>query len=192
MATIKRYQTATGERWEVRYRQPNGITSRKRGFTTKRDASAWASKVETSKAEGAYVSPARGRVTVGDLSVGWLARQEQTLSPSYYRTISYAYGKHVEPKWADVPVNKVDILDVKAWAASITRNGSSATVVNRAVGILAGCLDDAVEYRALAFNPARRFKRGEKPKKSPKRHIYLTEADVCRLAEESGRHADRR
>jgi integrase len=51
-------------------------------------------------------------------------------------------------------------------------------------------LDDAVEHRALAFNPARRFKRGEKPKKSPKRHVYLTEEDVCRLAEESGRHAD--
>ena len=150
----------------------------------------WASKVETSKVEGAYVSPARGRVTVGDLSVGWLARQEQTLSPSYYRTISYAYGKHVRPKWAGVAVNRVDSLDVKAWAASITRNGSSATVVNRAVGILAGILDDAVEHRALAFNPARRFKRGEKPKKSPKRHIYLTEEDVCRLAEESGRHAD--
>ena len=190
MATIRRYPTAGGEMWEVRYRQPNGITSRKRGFTTKRDASVWASKVETSKAEGAYVSPARGRVTVGDLSVGWLARQEQALSPSYYRTISYAYGKHVEPKWAGVPVNKVDSLDVKAWAASITRNGSSATVVNRAVGILAGILDDAVEHRALAFNPARRFKRGEKPKKAPKRHVYLTEEDVCRLAEESGRHAD--
>ncbi len=91
---------------------------------------------------------------------------------------------------AGVPVNKVDSLDLKAWAASITRNGSSATVVNRAVGILAGILDDAVEHRALAFNPARRFKRGEKPKKSPKRHVYLTEEDVCRLAEESGRHAD--
>jgi integrase len=95
-----------------------------------------------------------------------------------------------KPKWAGVPVNKVDSLDVKAWAASITRNGSSATVVNRAVGILAGILDDAVEHRALAFNPARRFKRGEKPKKSPKRHVYLTEEYVCRLAEESGRHAD--
>jgi integrase len=190
MATVKRYQTTSGERWEVRYRQPSGSTSRKRGFATKRDASVWASKVETSKAEGSYVSPSRGRVTVGDLSVGWLARQEQTLSPSYYRTISYAFGKHVESRWASVPVNKVDSLDVKAWAASMTRSGSSATVVNRAVGILAGILDDAVEHRALAVNSARRFKRGEKPKKSPKRHVYLTEGDACRLAEESGRHAD--
>lgn len=190
MATIKRYQTAEGERWEVRYRQPTGITSRKRGFTTKRDASTWAAKAETSKAEGSFVAPARGRVTVADLSAGWLARQEQSLSPSYYRTVSLAYGKHVAPKWGGVPVGKVDSLDVKAWAAAMTRAGSSATVVNRAVGILAGILDDAVEHRALAFNPARRFKRGEKPKKAPKRHVYLTEDDVCRLAEESGRHAD--
>lgn len=58
-------------------------------------------------------------------------------------------------------------------------------MVNRAIGILAGILDDAVEHRALAFNSARRFKRGEKPKKAPKLHVYLTEADVCRLAEES-------
>jgi hypothetical protein len=76
----------------------------------------------------------------------------------------FCHPPHREPKWAGVPVNKVDSLDVKAWAASITRNGSSATVVNRAVGILAGILDDAVEHRALAFNPARRFKRGEKPR----------------------------
>ena len=42
MATVRRYRTTQGELWEVRYRQPNGITSRKRGFGTKRDASAWA------------------------------------------------------------------------------------------------------------------------------------------------------
>src|SRR5882757_11155222 len=95
-------------------------------------------------------------------------------------------------KWAGVPVNKVDSLDVKAWAANMTRDGASAIVVARAISILAGVLDDAVErgHRALAFNPARRFERGEKPQKAPKRHVYLTEADVCRLAEESGRYAD--
>lgn len=97
----------------------------------------------------------------GDSDLRAVTRQEQTLPPSYYRTISYAYGKHVKLKWAGVPVNNVDSLDVKAWAASITRNGSSATVVNRAVGILAGILVDAVEHqhwlsiRHLGSNVAR-------------------------------------
>ncbi|OBG15580.1 hypothetical protein A5765_00270 [Mycolicibacterium celeriflavum] len=63
-------------------------------------------------------------------------------------------------------------------------------VVNRVVGILAGILDDAVEHRALALNPARRFKPGEKPRNTPKRHVYLKVADVCRMAEDSRRHAD--
>jgi hypothetical protein len=57
-----------------------------------------------------------------------------------------AYGKHVESKSARVPANKVDSMDVRAWAASMTRNGSSATVVNRAVGILAGILSVPVEF----------------------------------------------
>jgi hypothetical protein len=58
------------------------------------------------------------------------------------------------------------------------------------IGILAGILDDRSSIGHWLSNPARRFKRGEKPKKSQKRHAYLTEADVCRLAEESGSHAD--
>jgi len=65
MATVRRYQTAAGERWEVRYRQPNGATSRKRGVTTKRDASVWASKVETQGGGRLCVTSARpGRSTV--------------------------------------------------------------------------------------------------------------------------------
>jgi hypothetical protein len=132
----------------------------------------------------------RGRVTVASLAAGWLDRQLQSLSPSYYRTISYAYGKHVGPKWGNVPVAKVGSLDVNAWTVSMSHNGSSATVVKRAISILAGVLDDAVEYKAGAFNYARRFKRGEKPRKAPKKKIYLAEADVCRLPEESGSYAD--
>lgn len=125
------------------------------------------------------MSPSRGRITVGGLAVGWLARQEQGLSPSYYRTIAYAYGKHVEPKWAGVPVGKVDSLDVKAWAAAMTRDGASATVVNRAVGILAGILDDAVEHRALAFNPARRFKRGEEKRRRHRSAMSISPMLMC-------------
>ena len=87
------------------------------------------------------MSPAHRRVTVGGLSVGWLARQEQTPSPSCYRTVAYAYGEHVAAKWSRVPVGEVDSLDVKAWATVMARDGSSATVVNRAIGILDDILD---------------------------------------------------
>ncbi|KUI23302.1 hypothetical protein AU193_00630 [Mycobacterium sp. GA-1285] len=58
--------------------------------------------------------------------------------------------------------------------------------VNRAIGIL----DDAVEHRALAFNPGTSVQARRETEKAPERQVHLTEADVCRLAEEPGRHAD--
>ena len=70
MATVRRYQTAAVERWEVRYRQPNGATSRKRGSPPSATRRCGRQRSRPPKVEGAYVSPARGRVTVGDLSVG--------------------------------------------------------------------------------------------------------------------------
>lgn len=46
MATVKRYQTPSGATyWEVRYRTPERGTTRKRGFKTKRDAEAHATKL---------------------------------------------------------------------------------------------------------------------------------------------------
>jgi hypothetical protein len=55
MATVKRYPTATGDRWEVRYRQPNGVTSRKRGFTTKKAAEDWDATNKVAIIKGEYV-----------------------------------------------------------------------------------------------------------------------------------------
>ena len=68
MATIRRYQTSAGEQWEVRYRQPNGITSRKRGFATKRAAEDWDANNKVAINTGAYVAPSKGRAKVGDLA----------------------------------------------------------------------------------------------------------------------------
>ena len=58
MATIKRYSTASGALlYEVRYRTPDHKTTRKRGFTTKRDAQLFLATVEVAKMRGEYVAP---------------------------------------------------------------------------------------------------------------------------------------
>jgi hypothetical protein len=50
MATIQSYQTVNGATlFMVRYGQPNNKTTMKRRFTTKRDAKAFANKVEVDK-----------------------------------------------------------------------------------------------------------------------------------------------
>ena len=87
MATIERYQTASGATlFMVRYRTPQNTQTKKRGFTTKRDAQAFAATVETAKLTGSYVAHKPGRVTVGELGPAWLPRQRGHMKPSGWRS----------------------------------------------------------------------------------------------------------
>lgn len=188
MAKTKRYQTAKSERWEVRYRKPDGGTTRKRGFLTKAAAESWEASNKVSLDSGAYVAPAKGRIKVGDLAAPWLERKKATTEPSHSRMLDSAWRVHVQPVWGSVPVNKVGVTAVKNWSASMTAAGCSATTVLRALGVLAGILDDAVDDGRLVKNPARGLdpKKREKPTKRARKHIYLDHDAVGRLADESG------
>ena len=79
MATIEKYQTATGTtRYMVRYRTPQHTQTKKRGFTTKRAAEAFANTVEVEKLTGNYVAPALGRSPSPRLvRHGWPAKRTQ-------------------------------------------------------------------------------------------------------------------
>jgi integrase len=187
MATIESYKSPSGATlYMVRYRKPDRGQTKKRGFKTKRDAQEFANSVEVDKMCGKYVAPALGRATVGDLAPEWLARKEQSSAPSHYRTLDSSWRNHVQPAWGKTALADVDVLGVEAWIAGMTRNGSGATVVIRAHGVLSGILADAVKGKRLAANPCSGVE--NLPRKTAKRRIYLTADDVASLADESGEH----
>lgn len=187
MATVSRYTRASGEvLWEVRYRNPVRGTTRKRGFSTKRDAEVFAHAVEVDKLTGNYVAPSLGRVTVADLAPEWLARKEGATAPSHYRTLESAWRVHVEPVWGAVPVADIDVLSVENWITRMTRKGAGATIVIRSVGVLSGILGDAVKAKRIVANPAKGVE--NLPRKTARRHVYLTAEDVMRLADAAGKH----
>jgi hypothetical protein len=93
VATIERYQNASGATlYMVRYRQPNNVQTKRRGFATKHAAEAFAASVEVKKITGSYVAPSLGRVTVGELGPAWLDRKCQHTAPSHYRTLETRGG----------------------------------------------------------------------------------------------------
>ena len=186
MATIEAYTTKAGRRYQVRYRTPDHTQTKKRGFKTKRLAEAYAATVEVEKLRGEYISPTLGRITVGELAPAWLSRKESDVAPSNYRTLESAWRTHVEPRWGRRRVTDIDVGQVEQWIADLNRDGSGATTIIRAYGVLAAILDDAVKARRVVTNPARGVE--NLPRKTRKRHIYLTADDVARLAEESGDH----
>lgn len=187
MATISRYQTSSGATlYRVRYRTPDHRQTDKRGFTTKRDAEAFANTVEVKKLTGEYIPETAGRITVAELAPHWLARKEQATAKSNYRMIESAWRVHVQPKWGRWQVSKVSVPDIESWVAQMVRDGRGSTTVLRAHGVLSGILQDAMKARCLASNPARGI--DGLPRKSVRRHIYLSADDVHRLAAESGDH----
>ena len=97
-----------------------------------------------------------------------------------------AYRVHVMPRWGAVSVADVNVLGVESWIAGMVRAGSGVTTVSRAHVVLSGILSDAVKSKRLAFNPARGVE--NLPRQTAKRHVYLSADDVCRLADESGKH----
>ena len=185
MATISRYQTATGAtRYRVRYRTPDHRQTDKRGFTTKRDAEAFANTVEVEKLTGSYVAPALGRVTVGELGPEWLARRKGVMKPSAFHSVESAWRKHVEPRWATTAIADITHTAVQAWVTELSGR-RKGTLVATVYSVLARILDDAVKDRRLAVNPARGVRL---PAKSKRKNIYLTAEQLRALAVEAGRY----
>lgn len=188
MATVERYETKSGVRYAVRHRTPDHRTTYRRGFRTKSSAQAWAEDIEVDKRTGTYVAPSLGRITVSELAVAWLARQEQKLAPSYFHSVASAWRVHVKPMWGDTSIAGIDTLAIEAWITDMRKRDLSATLVIRAHGVLSGVLNDAVRAKPkrLGSNPAKDVE--NLPEKTARRRVYLSAEDVTRLAEESGEH----
>ncbi len=80
----------------------------------------------------------------------------------------------------------VDLLGIEAWIGSMSSRGARATTVLRAHGVLSGVLADAVKAKRLSANPAKGVE--NLPRKTARRHVYLSADGVHRLAMMSGDH----
>lgn len=192
--SIQSYETAQGKRYRVRYRKPDKTQTDKRGFRTKREAELYLASITVSKATGQYIDPTAGRVTIAHLGPNWLAKKAG-LKPSSYRPLELAWRVYVLPKWGRVAASDVTASDVEAWITQLSAgkapaerlggraNGRplSASSVLRAVGVLAGILDDAKRDGRIHGNPARGAE--NLPRKTGKAHRrYLTDVEVMSLA----------
>ena len=196
MANVTRYKTSKGEvRYRVRYRKPDGTQTDTGGVRRKIDAENWAAKrVTVAKAEGTYIDPTAGKITVGELAPAWLAKKKLSAKPSHYRNLEGAWEKWVKPEWGNTPVSAVTREAAQRWVTGISQGKTakdeqgneivlakprSASVVLRAHGVLAGILDDAKADRRIPDNPARGI---VLPRKRRKKHVYLTAEQLDRLA----------
>ncbi|MBV7296147.1 site-specific integrase [Corynebacterium sp. TAE3-ERU12] len=183
MASITAYTTKSGRRWQAQWTRPDGRRTRTRGFRTKAEAQAWVEEQGHARRHGAWVDPADGRATVGEIGERWLAAQTH-LKPSSLRVTRIAWNNHVRPAWGDRRLDDITQTDVQEWVAL---QPGSASTVRRNHQVLAQVLDAAVADKRIALNPARGVRLPRKPR--PK-HVYLSMDQVRSFTEECSHYGE--
>ncbi|MGV3712244.1 tyrosine-type recombinase/integrase [Pseudolysinimonas sp.] len=181
MGSVEPYETRSGRRYRVRYRDPDRRSIERAGFRTKDEAQTYLAEKTVEIKRGEYVDPRTAVVTVGSLGPEWIAGQSH-LKPSSLRPLEIAWRIHVEPKWGARRVGDIRHSQVQAWVTALALK-KGATTVLRAHGVLAGILDVATRDRRISSNPARGV---NLPRKTRKPRHYLTVEQIEAVAEAAG------
>lgn len=155
MASVEPYETKAGRRYRVIFRTPDRKQSQKRGFTTKKAALQFASKVELSKSDGSFIDPSAGKISIAEVHELWLPSQD-VLAPRTRRVNMSAYNVHVAPRWGTWPVNRITTPDVRKWVSDMQNEGKRRATILRAVHVLRSICDTAVESRKIPVNPVQK------------------------------------
>ncbi|KQZ84126.1 integrase [Microbacterium sp. Root166] len=184
MGSVTPYETVKGRRYRARYRKPDGRETEKRGFATRREAELFLSSVTVAKATGAYIDPELAKIRVGDLAAVWLeSKQPPMLKPASFQPLVTSWNAHVAPVWGHRELSSIHKSEVQAWVSDLATR-KSRSVVMRALGVLAGIIDMAVDDQRIATNPARGLR--TLPKRGvAKPRVYLTHEQVSTLAANS-------
>src|SRR6185312_14209374 len=101
MASVHAYQTKSGKRYLVRYRNPDHSQAAKRGFRTKREAEQWLADMESQRNRGTFIDPQSGRATIAMLGAHWLDAKRASMKPSSFAPVETAWRLRVAPKWGN-------------------------------------------------------------------------------------------
>ena len=184
MATIEPYETSTGaRRYMVRYRTPQRTQTKKRGFTTMRDAKEFAATVEVDKMTGTYVKPSASKVVFGELAESWFAGKVN-LSASTRARYRSALDVHILPVFGSVALADVTPERVRRWIASAAASSSAATVRKNHT-VLHQVLAQAVTDGRASVNVAADI---ELPTIDETEKRYLTAGQIQGLADAAGEH----
>ncbi|MFT4259460.1 tyrosine-type recombinase/integrase [Microbacterium sp.] len=152
---ISTYATAKGTRFKVRYRKPDGSAGAKAGFMTRGAAKAFQLQLEVGRAEGNFVDPARGKITIEALALEWLAAREEDKKKTKPSTLSRVRGiihNRIIPDLGSFRVGDLNKGDVNAWVRKL--DGEPETI-RKTVSVLRGILTFAEDDQRIHRSPAR-------------------------------------
>jgi integrase len=175
-------------RWRVRWYGPDG-KGKSATFQKLPEAENHVHEVEARMRDGSYRDASAGKATLRDVYEKWkgtLGGLEPTTRETYLDT----WRVHVEPRWGDYQVRRIEWEDIAEWVGHLAEGSHGC----RKVGpgriqkihlVLSLVLGHAVRAKRIAVNPAAGV---PLPRPVPQDHVYLTHAQVDRLAEAAGEY----
>lgn len=155
-----------GDRWEIVVSlgtDPVTGRRRRRSRTVDKDTHSRrdAEKVLTellSESDQAVITPTAG--TIGQVVEAWLDLVDGELSPTTLRRYRQIVVDYVIPRWGDVRLVDLRVVDLDQWYLSLTRGGPgrralAASSVRQVHAVLRKALSQAVKWGYLPGNPVR-------------------------------------
>ena len=140
-----------GKRWLACWIDPDG-NEKTKAFACCAHAWTHARSMETDAARGVYLDPAKGDQLVGEF-IRLHLNTKRSLDPSSFAVYEQTVRLHLLPVFRDLRVRNVSVSAVLGWMHELEATHSVSTV-KRALQLLRGALDIAVEDRVIQQNPA--------------------------------------
>lgn len=162
-----------GARWRAVWTEAG--VERKKSFKVKDAAKAHLVWVEHNQRSGTYISADRGRVFVRDIIDVWVEGQVH-LKPSTMAATRSDVRATIKPYWGGKILADITRADVQAWVSEMNK---AARTVETIYGRFRSFLNWCVEEQRITVSPAKGV---NLPKGHKREHIFLTTAQVQRLA----------
>lgn len=132
-----------------------------------------------SRHRGTHVTPSRGRTTFGDVAELWLeAKDRKPRTIKGYRHILESWLK----PWRHRQVATLTYDDCQAIVNAMRKANRNAQTVRNVYNVMRGVLDEAVERKCIAINPAQPLRK-RLPARSAREAAFLTAGEVQLLAD---------
>jgi len=152
---VVRVKRKKGFAYRVRWRYASGRWG-SRTFARKSDADAFDSKVKVEKRKGDLADLDAGKQRIEKfIAEWWKLDAEPRLAASTLNYYAWLRDKHILPRLGQLELRQVTAERLQRFQKDMLQAGTGDVTTRKALVLLQGVLERAVEWRRISSNPAR-------------------------------------
>jgi integrase len=153
--SIERVERKSGVVWRVRWRDELGH-ERSKVVGRKRDAEAFEAEIVRRRRTGELDLLRAGKQTLADFAEEWWRLYAiPNLSARTLRSYAGLWDRHVLPRLGAMRLQAITPEEIERYRADLEAAGVGQPTVYRALALLQGVMERAVEWRRIAHNPVK-------------------------------------